>query len=76
MSSCFALSAIHLVAAMASLTAAGNLLGGEAVIDRYHDQFALLRELAAHHVMGFEVADHPAAAVKEHQTGREAAALP
>jgi hypothetical protein len=52
------------------------MLGGEAVIDRYHDQLAFVGEFAAHHVVGIEVADHPAAAVKEHQAGREPIRLP
>ncbi len=45
------------------------VFGREAIIDRYHEQPALVGELAAHHVVGIEIADHPAAAVKEHQHG-------
>ena len=51
------------------------VLGREAVIDRDHDQLALVGQLAAHHVMGIEIADHPAAAVKEHQARRETVGL-
>ena len=51
------------------------VLGREAVIDRDHDQLALMGELAADHVMGIEIADHPAAAVEEHQAWREAVGL-
>jgi hypothetical protein len=34
---------------------------------------AAIGEFAAHHVVGIEIADHPAAAVKEHQARRKAA---
>ena len=52
------------------------VLGREPVIDRDHDQLAFVGQLAAHHVVGIEIADHPAAAVKEHQARREAVGLP
>ena len=51
------------------------VLGRQAIIDRDHDQLAFIGELAAHHVVGIEIADHPAAAVKEHQARREAVGL-
>ena len=37
---------------------------------------ALIGEFSADDIVGVEIADHPAAAVKEHQTGREAVRLP
>ncbi len=68
---CLALAAIHFVAMIASSTAAGNLmLGREPIIDRDHDQLAFMGELAAGHIMGIEIADHPAAAVEEHEASR------
>ena len=47
------------------------MLGRQPIIDGDHDQLALMGELAADHVMGVEIADHPAAAVKEHQAWRQ-----
>src|SRR5450631_2836998 len=35
-----------------------------------------MRQLAAHHVVGIQVADHPAAAVEKHQAWRKAVGLP
>ena len=46
--------------------------GRAAVIDRDDDKLAYVGELSAHDVMGVEVADHPAAAVKEHKAWRQA----
>jgi hypothetical protein len=51
------------------------VLGREAIVDGDHDQLAFMGELAAHHVMGVEIADDEAAAVQEHQTRREAVRL-
>jgi hypothetical protein len=56
-----ALAATHLVA----------VFGREAIVDRDHDQLAFMGELLADHLMGIKIADHPAAAVEEHQAGRE-----
>ena len=47
------------------------VLGREAVIDRDHDQRACIGELAADDVVGVEIADHPAAAMEEHQRRRK-----
>ena len=47
----------------------------EAVVDGDHDQLALMGQLLADHFMGIEIADHPAAAVKEHQAWRKAVVL-
>jgi len=71
MPSCLAWSAIHFVAGDDVVHGGGKLvLGRQPVIDRDHDQLAFVGQLAAHHVMGIEVADHPAAAMKEHQARR------
>ena len=51
------------------------VLRREAVIDGDHDQLALMGQLLADHFMGIEIADHPAAAVKEHQARRKAVIL-
>ncbi len=47
------------------------VLGREPVIDGNDDELAFVGQFPAHHVVGIEIADHPAAAVKEHQAGRE-----
>ena len=47
------------------------VLGRKPIVDGDHDQLALMGELAADHVVRFEIADHPAAAVKEHETWSE-----
>ena len=52
------------------------VLGREPIIDRDHDQLAFVGQFPAHHVVGIEIADHPAAAVKEHQARRETVGLP
>ena len=49
------------------------MLGRKAIIDGYHDELAFVGEFAAHHVVGIEIADHPAAAMKEHQARRKPA---
>ena len=51
------------------------VFGREPIVDGDDDQLAFMGELAADHVMGIEIADHPAAAVKEHQARREAVGL-
>ena len=77
MPSCLALAAIHFGRGDGVIDRGGKfVLGREAIIDRDHDQLAFVGQLAAHHVMGIEIADHPAAAVKEHQARREAVGLP
>ena len=52
------------------------VLGRQPIVDRDDDQLAFIGELAAHHVMGIEIADHPAAAVKEHQARRKPVGCP
>ena len=52
------------------------VLGRKAIIDGDHDQLAFMGELLAGHFMGIEIADYPAAAVKEHQARRETVILP
>ena len=52
------------------------VLGREAIVDRDHDQLALIGELAADDVVGVEIADHPAAAMEEHQAGARPFVLP
>ena len=52
------------------------VFGREAVVDGDHDQLAFMGELLADHFMGIEIADYPAAAVKEHQAWRKAVVLP
>ena len=47
----------------------------EAIVDRDHDHLTFVGERAADHVVGFEIADHPSAAVKEHKARRCAAGL-
>ena len=47
------------------------VLGREPVIDGNNDELTFIGQFAAHHVVGIEIADHPAAAVKEHQARRE-----
>ena len=51
------------------------VLGREAIVDGDDDQLALMGHLAADHVVGIDIADHPAAAVEEHQARREAVGL-
>ena len=51
------------------------VLGREPVIDGEHQQLAFMGELAADHVMGLEIADHPAAAMEEDEAGRKAVLL-
>jgi len=46
------------------------VLGGEAVVDRHDRDLQLAGDLGAEGVVGVEVADHPAPAVKEHQNRR------
>jgi hypothetical protein len=45
------------------------------IVDGNDNQLAFGRELAARHVMGFKVADHPTAAVEKHQARREPVCL-
>ena len=47
------------------------MLGGEPIVDGEHQQLAFMGELAADHVMGLDIADHPAAAMEEHEAWRE-----
>ena len=51
------------------------VLGRQPIIDGDHDELTFVGQLAAHHVMGIEIADHPAAAMKEHQARRETVGL-
>ena len=48
------------------------VLRREPVVDGDHDELALVRELPAYDIMGIEIADHHASAVKEHQAWRKA----
>ena len=51
------------------------VLGRQPIIDGEHQQLAFMGELAADHVMGLDVADHPAAAMEEHEAWRKAVLL-
>src|SRR5581483_1601249 len=51
------------------------VLGREPVIDGEHEQLAFMCEFAADHVMSFDVANHPAAAMEEDEAWREAILL-
>jgi hypothetical protein len=52
-----------------------GVLGGEPVVDGYHDRVGAHRVLTRRAVVGFEVADDEAAAVKIQQNGRGDASL-
>ena len=52
------------------------VLGREPVIDGNDNELTFVGQLTAHHVMGIEIADDPAAAMKEHQARRKAVGLP
>src|SRR3954447_6031544 len=47
------------------------VLRRQSVIDGNNDELTFVGELPAHHVMGIEIADYPATAMKKHQTWRE-----
>ena len=48
------------------------VFGRAAIIDRDDDELAFIGEFPAGDIVGVEIADHPAAAMKEHQTWRAA----
>jgi hypothetical protein len=52
------------------------MLRREPIIDGHDHELAFVGQFPAHHVVGIEIADHPAAAVKEHQARRETVGLP
>ena len=52
------------------------MLRREPVVDGDHDELALVRELPAYDIVGIEIADHHASAVKEHQAWSEAVFVP
>ena len=52
------------------------MLGREPVIDGNHNELTFVGQFAAHHIVGIKIADDKAAAVKEHQAGRQSAGLP
>ena len=52
------------------------MLRREPVVDGDHDELALVREFTAYDIVGIEIADHHASAVKEHQAWSEAVFVP
>ena len=51
------------------------MLGRQAIIDGDNDELTFVGQLAAHHIVGIEIADHPAAAMEKHQAGARPPAL-
>ena len=52
------------------------VFGRQPIVDGDYDQFAVNSQSTAHHVVGVQIADHPAAAVEEDEARRKAVRVP